>query len=252
MLKTGLPRDLAVALMLLTRLPLPRLPDAWFADQGRAAWAFPLAGLAVAAPAAALAWGAQALGAGAWVAAGLCLAVQVTLSGAMHEDGLADTADGLWGGADPARRLEIMRDSRIGTYGVIALILGLGLRWGALAALLGAGHFWAPVAAAMLSRGLMPSVMAALPSARRDGLARGVGAVSWPVAALALGLGVGAMALVAGSAAVPAVLAAALAVAGLARQARARIGGQTGDILGAVQQLAEIAALVAMQAALAP
>ena len=113
--------DLRLALGLLTRLPLPSTPD--MARGAQAAWAWPLAGLAPAALAAlAMALG-SALGVLPGVAAALGLAVSVMVTGAMHEDGLADTADGLWGGWTPERRLEIMKDSRIGAYGVIALIL---------------------------------------------------------------------------------------------------------------------------------
>ena len=104
-------------------------------------------------------------------------------TGAMHEDGLADTVDGLWGGWTRDRRLEIMKDSHIGTYGVLALIVSAGLRWSVLAGLLtlGAGPV---VAIAVLSRASMPALMAALPNARGDGLAHKVGAP--PPAVLAL------------------------------------------------------------------
>lgn len=242
--------DLGVALVLLTRLPVPRLPDGAFAQQGRAVWAFPLAGLAVAGPACGLGWAALALGLAPWAAAGLVLGAQVMLTGGLHEDGLADCADGLWGGQDRARRLEIMRDSRVGSYGVLALLLGLGLRWGALAALLGAGAWGAVLAVAVLSRGLLPGLMAALPHARPDGLARGVGPVEALPAGIALALALALALPLAGSAALAAVALAGLAVAGLGALARARLGGQTGDVLGAAQQLGEIAALLAVQAVL--
>lgn len=243
-------RDVGVALVLLTRLPVPRLPDAAFARQSRAAWAFPLAGLALALPACALGWAALALGLGAWGAAGLVLAVQVMLSGAMHEDGLADTADGLWGGRTRARRLEIMRDSHVGAFGVVALVLGLGLRWGALAALLEAGAFGAVIAVAMVSRAVLPALMAGLPPARADGLAHGVGRAGWGGAAAALALALAAGLALGGPAILIAALAGGVVAAALGRLALDRIGGQTGDILGAAQQSAEIAGLLAMQAAL--
>ncbi|MFT7596440.1 MAG: adenosylcobinamide-GDP ribazoletransferase, partial [Paracoccaceae bacterium] len=128
--------DVAVAFVLLTRLPLPTLPDHAFARQAHAAWAFPLVGLVVALLAGGMGWAALRLGLPASIAAGLVLGAQIMLTGAMHEDGLADTADGLWGGFNADRRLEIMKDSAIGTYGVLALILSLGLRWAALTLLL--------------------------------------------------------------------------------------------------------------------
>ncbi|WP_296764508.1 adenosylcobinamide-GDP ribazoletransferase [Sediminimonas sp.] len=238
------PGDVAVALSLLTRLPLnPGAAD--FTRATAAVWAYPLAGLAVAAIAGMISWAAQALGLPAPLAAGLSLAGLVVLTGAMHEDGLADSADGLWGGWDRARRLEIMKDSHTGSYGVIALILSLGARWMALSLLWQQGGAVAAlIAAAALSRGAMPALMAALPHARADGLSRSVGRPTPRMAGLAALLAVGIAGLSIGPVeAITAALAAGLAAWAVARIARARIGGQTGDILGACQQCCEIAAL---------
>lgn len=241
--------QIGVALALLTRLPLPRLPDSAFARQSQAAWAFPLAGLAVAAPAAGL--GALALAAGlpAAAAAGLILTVQILLTGAMHEDGLADTADGFWGGFTPERRLEIMKDSRIGTYGVLALVLSVGLRWVALTAAVQLHGLWIVPAVALLSRAGLPTLMCALPPARAGGLSRGVGRPDWLRAGLALGLGLGLGVALGGPEMIPAAALVGLAVTGLAALARSKIGGQTGDILGAAEQLAQIAALLVLATA---
>ena len=118
--------DLRLALGLLTRLPLPSTPD--MARGAQAAWAWPLAGLAPAALAALAMTLGSALGVLPGVTAALGLAVSVMVTGAMHEDGLADTADGLWGGWTPERRLEIMKDSRLGTYGVLGLVSAVSLR----------------------------------------------------------------------------------------------------------------------------
>ncbi|TDK51733.1 adenosylcobinamide-GDP ribazoletransferase [Antarcticimicrobium luteum] len=241
-------RDILLALVLLTRLPLPRLPEAAFARQARAGWAFPLAGLAVAAPACALGALAARAGLPPAVAAGLVLAAQVMLSGAMHEDGLADSADGLWGGMTPARRLEIMKDSRVGSYGVLALILSVGLRWSALAGLAAAGAWGAVLAAAILSRAGLPALMTALPHARENGLSRAVGRPGRGPAWAAVALALIAALILTGAATLAAALWAGLAVAGTGALARARLGGQTGDILGAAQQLAEIAALISFLA----
>ncbi|MCG7627781.1 adenosylcobinamide-GDP ribazoletransferase [Epibacterium sp. MM17-32] len=233
--------DAVLALVLLTRLPLPHLPKDSFARQSRAVWAFPLAGLVVGGLASVMAMAALAVWPPA-VAAGLALAVQILVTGAMHEDGLADSADGLWGGFDRSRRLEIMKDSQIGTYGVLVLVLSLGLRWLTLSALLAAGMIWAPVALAVLSRATMPVLMASLPNARGSGLSQSVGRPTW--GAVLLG---GALALLLGllSLGAPMLLAALVlipVVAGMRALARAKIGGQTGDILGATQQISEIAA----------
>lgn len=241
------PADPLVALALLTRLPLPRLPDDAFSRQARAAWAWPLAGLAVALPAVLVAKAALGLGVPVTVAAGLLLVVLIALTGAMHEDGLADTADGFWGATTRARRLEIMRDSRIGSFGVLALILSVGLRWSALAVLLSAG-VGTVLAAACLSRAGLPALMTWLPAARPDGLSAGVGIPDPQTSGLAAAVGLALALAAAGTQVIgPAVFAAAL-LAATGMIARVKIGGQTGDVLGAGQQVAEIALLVGLAA----
>ena len=240
------PSDVALALGLLTRLPVTVRHRARGA---RAAWAWPLAGATLGGLAALAGALVLALGLPAPVAGLIALGALVMLSGGLHEDGLADTADGLWGGWTPARRLEIMRDSRIGSYGVVALVLSLGLRGVALALAFAGGAVAGAVAlivAAMLSRAAMAAVMAALPPARADGLAQRQGRPPRAAVALAAALaGVAALAF-AGGAGIIAALAASLAAMAVAGLARTKIGGQTGDVLGAVQQVAEIAALLCL------
>jgi adenosylcobinamide-GDP ribazoletransferase len=246
------PSDLAAALGLLTRLPVRVQTARAMARGARAAWAFPLVGVLVGALQA-LALGALgALGVPVVVTAGLVLALAVVITGAMHEDGLADTADGLWGGWDKARRLAIMKDSHIGTYGVLALGVVFGLRWMALAAVLTG---WGLGAAALalivtgaLSRAGMVAVMAALPNARGTGLAQSVGRPSRATAAMAIAIAA-LSALATGH--VMLVGVAALAALGCALIARAKIGGQTGDILGATQQFSEMALLIVLASAAA-
>lgn len=243
------PVDLAIAAALLTRLPLPVLRDAAFARQTRAVWAFPIVGAVVALLVGIIGWIALSLGLPGTVTALLVLGAQIIITGAMHEDGLADSADGIWGGFDARRRLAIMRDSHIGTYGVLALILSLGLRWGALTGLIGAGYLWGPLlAAGALSRAGLPVLMAALPHARSDGLSHSVGRPETATVALALLLGLALAWPASGSPALLAATVFAVVLAGLAALAKARIGGQTGDILGAAQQLGEIAALLTLLA----
>jgi adenosylcobinamide-GDP ribazoletransferase len=241
---TGIIADISGALRLLTRLPMPASD---VIAGPRAAWAWPVAGAVVGGLAALL--GVVALPLGAGIAAALVLGGQAMMTGAMHEDGLADTADGLWGGWEPARRLEIMKDSHIGTYGVMALIVMALIRWSAVSALLAGGAWWALVVAAALSRAPMAVLMAALPNARGAGLAQSVGRVPWVSAGIGAVIGVG-FALSLGWAGIMAILAVALVVAALAAIAKAKIGGQTGDILGASQQLAEAAALAVLAAAI--
>ena len=212
------------------------------------AWAWPVVGLAVALRAGAGGLLALGLGLPAGIAAGAVLLVQVMVTGALHEDGLADSADGLWGGSDKVLRLAIMQDSRIGTYGVLALGLVGGMRWQAVAVLLVAGGLWPLVAAAALSRAAMAGVMAVLPPARDGGLARSVGQPGRLVALAGVGLALALAVLSVGLAALPAAVAALLAASVVAKLAKARIGGQTGDILGATQQVSELAVLLVLLA----
>lgn len=237
--------DITGALMLLTRLPVPARLPARHGAQG--AWAWPLAGLAVGGIGAATA--ALAAPLGPPIAAALALAAMAAATGGLHEDGLADTFDGLWGGQTPARRLEIMKDSHIGSYGVLALIFVTLIRWQALAALLAADQWGGLLAAACLARAPMAVISAALPNARKRGLSAMTGRPAAGTAAAAAALAL-MIALITTSAPLTMALAAALAALGLAAVARARIGGQTGDILGASQQFAEAAALAACVAAL--
>ncbi len=240
--------DLPAAFGLLTRLPVP-VDGAKATARGAAAvWAYPVVGMVIggvhALALAVLLW----LGIPAAITAALVLALGIVLTGAMHEDGLADTADGLWGGWDKARRLAIMKDSHIGTYGVIALALALLLRWLGLVAIAGiGGSALALIVIGGLSRASMVGVMAALPHARDTGLSRSVGRPAPPGAWVAIGLGAG-LAVVTGYWAL--IVLAALVALACAFIARAKIGGQTGDILGAVQQLTEIALLVAIASTL--
>ncbi|KAA2312066.1 adenosylcobinamide-GDP ribazoletransferase [Pseudooceanicola sediminis] len=237
--------DLLSALGLLSRLPLP-------AHSGRgaeAAWAYPLAGAVLGALAGLTGMIALGIGLGAEAAAVITLGVSVMLTGALHEDGLADCADGLWGSHLRERRLEIMKDSRTGAYGVIALVLGLLARWIGLSALLAGDHAWlAIVGIAAVSRGTMPALMATLPHARSTGLSHAIGKAPPICAALAALIGGCIAVLCLGVSGIIAIFIAALAALIIARIAIAKIGGQTGDVLGATQQISEIALLLALTA----
>ncbi len=234
-----------MALGLLTRIPVPVDHARATARGAQAAWAWPLAGALVGALGALAATVAGGLGLPAAVAAGFVLAVQAMVTGAMHEDGLADSCDGLWGGHSRERRLEIMKDSRTGVFGVIGLVVVLGLRWVALAGLIATGCHWAAlIAAGALSRAPMVVLMAALPPARAGGLSRSVGRPGAPAAWAAVTAALVVAVLAAGPASLAMTLWAGIAAAGMAAIARAKIGGQTGDILGASQQLAEVTVLL--------
>lgn len=234
---------LFLSLQWLTRLPVNRavaLPLA------RAVWAFPLVGLLLGILQAMVAMVALWAGLPPSVIAGLVLTTSAIITGALHEDGLADTADGLWGGQSRDRRLDIMRDSRIGSYGVIALILSFGLRWAALTTLISAGAVWAPlIVAGAISRAAMVPMMT-LPPARDNGLGHGAGQPQRRMTAITLAIALGIAIVLTGSDFVMIILATTTLSFALARLALRKIGGQTGDILGATQQICEITVLLAL------
>lgn len=245
---TALWRDLTVGAIFMTRLPLRHRGALGGAELARASRLFAVVG-AVVGCLGGLAYGlASWLGLPPLLAALLAVAATLLITGALHEDGLADVADGFGGGGDRQRKLEIMRDSRIGSYGVAALVVCIGLRVGALASLAEPWRVLAAlVAAHALARAFLPAVMTMLSPARSEGLGAETGAPAPAYTGVALGLGVllavaalgperGAVAVVAGAAA-------AVAMAGLARR---QIGGYTGDVLGSVEQAAEVAVLLAV------
>lgn len=242
-----------VALMLLTRLPAGSLPrGAAVPNMGQTVWAFPLVGALLGAMAGAVMMVALRLGLPAELAAGLALITLTLANGALHEDGLADLADGFGGGRDAAHKLEIMRDSRIGSYGALALIFSVGLRWLCLSALAKGDALTAIgalVAIEAASRAGLGAMLRALPAARADGLGRAAAALM-PRGAVVAGLTLGAGLALAGfgPAALWLVLAIAAAQAGLSALALRQIGGQTGDVLGAAQQLGALAGYIAATA----
>lgn len=246
--------DLAAAWMLLCRVPAP-FSAAAAARGAAAAWAYPLIGAGLGAASGAALAALLLLGLAPGPAAALALALGFGLSGGLHEDGLADAADGLLGGRGRARALEIMRDSRIGAFGAAALTLALLARWSALAEI-GAAGPWLAAAALIgtgaLSRAALSLGLAFWPSARAEGLAAAQGRASRWSAAIALllaGAAAGALAPLFGAAAL---LGGGIALLGallFLRAAARKLGGQTGDVLGAAQQIAEILFLAALTAA---
>ncbi|CAD7045679.1 adenosylcobinamide-GDP ribazoletransferase [Pseudorhizobium endolithicum] len=220
----------------------------------RAVRAFPAAGVLIAAgPALVLALLLQ-MDADPLLPVVVALTVLTILTGALHEDGLADAADGFGGGRDREHALSIMKDSRAGSYGVIALILSLALRTAALAAL-AEGKAALPalglMAAAAISRGLMVWHWAALPSARPNGVAVAAGrpAAASRTFALTSAALLALLLLLPAVSPVPVLLAgalAALAALGVTRLATRKIGGHTGDTIGATQQASEIVFLASL------
>jgi len=215
-----------------------------------AAWAFPLVGAGIGGLAGLAFLLVQLLGLGDWLAAVLAVLVSIVLTGALHEDGLADTADGLIGGRDREQRLAIMHDSRHGTFGVIALVLSVLLRTAALAGIGEAVHAGlALIAAHAASRAALPVAMFVLAPARADGLGAGAGRPSMApaIAALAIGLLVS-LASLGPARGLVAIGLAGAAMFALGVLAYRRIGGYTGDVLGAFQQIGEIVVLLAAAA----
>ncbi len=240
--------EVRLAMMVMTRLPMGQLRDP-APTMAAARWAYPLCGL----PVGLLGWAvftvAQMVGLAPLVSALAGLAAMAAATGGLHQDGLADFVDGM-GGRNRAHRLEIMRDSRIGSYGVIALIFVTGLSASALAEI--PVSDWAGVLLiAVASRLAMLITLDRLPPARADGLGRlaAENGTSWTTAMPGIAAIV-VLATLMGVTALPVLLAMAVAALFVAWRAKRLLGGQTGDVLGAVQLTAECAGWLALSAAL--
>jgi adenosylcobinamide-GDP ribazoletransferase len=250
--------DVARAMRFWSRLPIPSV--AMETDPhgppriGDLTLALPVAGALIGLTGAIALLLAAGLGLPAWPAAVISVATLMLATGAMHEDALADVADGFGGGGTVERKLEIMKDPRLGTYGASALILSLSLKIALVAGLAAEVGVWAAamliVAAAGVSRiaGLWPLAM--LPPARQEGLgalASELPAESWRAGAAIGAVLSGLLAWAATGHAVTllAPLAAFAAAWIMARVADRQIGGQTGDVCGAATILAELAFLAA-------
>ena len=242
-------QELAAAFALLTRLPVGLLlPAGTAVNYGDCVWAYPVVGLKVGILGGIVFWLAARFGMPPALAAGWTLAALVLITGGLHEDGLADTADGFGGGRGRERKLEIMRDSRIGSYGAIALILSLGLRGAAIASMAGPGAVLvALIVAGMLGRAAMIGILLVLQPARADGLAASLGRV--PVGPAATGLAIAVLAavgLLTFSMAFTGVALALTGVATMAWLARQQVGGYTGDVLGATEIVVECLVLTVL------
>lgn len=243
--------DLGRAARFLTRLPIPAERDAPPAGSlARALRLFPLVGAGLGAAAGLVLAVAAWIGLPPLAAALLAIGVVALATGGLHQDGLADTADGLGGGRDREHALAIMRDSRIGSFGTLALILVVGLEAAAIAAMAPAAAVAALVAAGAGSRAAIAVAARLLDPARADGLGAAMGRPDPPAVAVAVALATLAAIVPLGpSAGIAALAAAALATAALGWLARRRIGGYTGDVLGAIQQMTEMTILLAAAAA---
>jgi adenosylcobinamide-GDP ribazoletransferase len=237
--------EVHTAIMFSTRLPLGHAAPVGGAELAEAIWALPFAGLVVGVIAAVVYAVAHRLGVPAWPAAALAIAATLVVTGCLHEDGLADTADGFGGGATRDRKLEIMRDSRIGVYGVCALVVSLLIRVGAVADLDPGPAAWALIAAHGAARATLPGFMFFVMPARSDGLSSGAGQPTRQHAVAGAVLGVLILLVCLGfERALIAAALLAIAVALIARLSTAQIGGQTGDVIGALEQSGEVLVLL--------
>ncbi len=256
--RAGFLTEAAQGVRFYSRLPVRRLPGEEdphaLPDFTRMPRALPLSALVIVTPAGATLMLGAAAGLPPLVTAGLAIVALMLTTGAFHEDGLADVADGFGGGATIPRKLEIMKDSRVGTFGAAAVCASILLRVVALAALIdaygAAKALGFVIAAAILSRlvGLLP--LAILPPARSDGASAHVGRPTAPtlVTAAAIAAAIlGAMSALAGWPPLVGpslIVAATLAGLGMTWLSARQIHGQTGDVAGAAQQIAETLCLI--------
>ncbi len=243
--------DLRTAVAFLTRLPMPHPAGPMPANFARARRMFPAVGAGIGGAVGFFCLGMRMIGVPDLAAAALALGASALLTGALHEDGLADVADGFGGGRDPAAKLEIMRDSRLGTFGALILMVSFVAKLSALAALPDVFVVQSLIAAHALSRGVLPAMSMSLPYARKDGLAANAGRpdLATAVTAGALALIIALLSLHWSEALCAALVAAAVAI-GMAWLAQRQIGGQTGDVLGGTEQLGETAILLLLAARL--
>jgi len=233
-----------VAVGFLTVIPIPLPSSVALGPMGWAIACFPLVGAAVGGLA-----GAVGLSLSGWlppsVLAAIVLVTALATTGALHLDGLMDCCDGLFGGKDRDSRMAIMKDSRVGSFGIAAAVSVLLLEYGAIAALSPESGLRALVAAGALSRGAMAVALAAFPAAGATGIAAGLKPqLRWYHAAVAALLAVVMAAGVVGAIGLAASAAVALLVAAIGGLAKIRIGGITGDVCGGIGQLAEAVVLV--------
>jgi adenosylcobinamide-GDP ribazoletransferase len=239
--------ELAAAFALLTRLPVHRFELPRLIVPAEAVWAYPVVGAVIGAVGGAVYWLAHSVSCPPALAALCALLAMILTTGAMHEDGLADFADGL-AGDTKERSLSIMRDHQIGAYGVIALVLSLAMRGAAITLISEPyGVMAASIGAGAASRSSAVLIMTALPPARRDGLSVSVGSPTAGLAGITLGLTFMIAWLVLPFGVSLLLMLSAIATAlVIGRVALGRLGGQTGDVLGASSQVSECLALIVL------
>lgn len=236
--------DLIYAISLLTRFPIS---STILEPRPQSAWAWPVVGVGLGILAGTVIWALMALGAPNSVAAIVGLAIMVLLTGCMHEDGLADTFDGFWGGKNAEHRLEIMRDSNVGAYGVAALVIVFIARFLGIFESINDLHPIIVVAVSgALSRTVMMVAMHLCPTARNEGLAATTGRPSVKVALFGIIFSTILCIICFGWQFLIPLIAASTAGLLISLLAIRKIGGYSGDTLGASQQTSETACLLAI------
>ena len=243
--------DFKTSVAFLTRLPMPHPDGAMPGNFVRAHRLFPVVGALIGLAVGLVCLVLRSAGLPDLAAAALALGAGAILTGALHEDGLADVADGFGGGSDIATKLEIMRDSRLGTYGALILLVGFAAKLSALSAIPNSHVVTSLIAAHALGRGILPAMSMNMPYARKDGLARNAGRPDAATALAALGIAfVIALLALSWANAFWATLICGLAAVFMSWLAMRQIGGQTGDVLGAAEQVAETVVLLLLAAKL--
>lgn len=234
-------KNIVRAISLTTRLPVN--PDfmSHIDPKTDSSWAYPIVGIILAIPISILGYILSILGFDSGVISAVLIITLIFLTGAMHEDGLADTADGFWGGWTKDTRLEIMKDSRIGTYGVIALVFSILIRWYCLKIIIDQNLlFIAVVVSVILSRSLMSCYMWITPNAKDKGLSFNTGRPDDISAIVAFTLGASVTLLLVGFKGIFLLLLGSIIVWLSRILSLHKIDGQTGDTIGAVQQICEV------------
>ena len=243
------------AVRFLTRLPLPQSSEKSIALND-SFWMFPVVGAVIGTFTGMVLWAGLSVGLPSFLATLIAVGGTIVLTGALHEDGLGDVADGFGGGQTRENKLAIMRDSQLGTYGVLCLLLMMAARLGVIVALI---VTFPPlltmlvlIAGAAISRAAMVGIVSHLPPARVDGLAATLlpsGANSILAYAVALAIAVVALlpVLTVLNTAISLIFA-VIATVLFAVLALRQIGGHTGDVAGAAQQIAEISFLMTVVA----
>ncbi len=235
-------RDIAAAVMILTRIPIKW---SYFSEKepdiSQSLWAYPVVGIIISIFSICVYLVSVSLGWPVFVSSASALLVTVLITGAFHEDGLADVCDGFWGGYTKDRKLEIMKDSRVGTYGVLALLFSLALRIMFLSSLATYEAISALIITACVSRTIIVSLLTVMKPAVTDGMGVKAGKPSIYSLCLSITISVVTTYFLAGVGVTGLVISVSvLALLFVRFVALRHIGGYTGDVLGAGQQVSEI------------